>query len=373
MAAAATPAPAHATTSSSSSTRAARRRPDRLACAVLRRGHRPRRPRPPGPDRALPAHHAYLVQEAPARRRGATALPAPDATGTAISRPRRPGRPVEPPLPWSTCSAMAPRPPSRAPPGARPVQHHGRTSAPRRAPTPTTTPPTLTAAAPAPAELVRWPPSAWPAQPPPPPTSATIHQIQGAAHRSPLVGQTVTSVPGIVTAVGTNGFWFQDPQPDANPATSEGLFVFTSSAPTVAVGDSVLVSGTVSEFRPGGAREQPVQHRDRQPDGHGRSQRQPAARAGRDRRRPHRAGRSRDADDPGDVESPAPFDPTVNALDFYESMEGMLVAAQRRAGGRADEHRFGETPDHPGQRPDPYGRAAAASSTRATPTRTPSA
>jgi predicted extracellular nuclease len=87
----------------------------------------------------------------------------------------------------------------------------------------------------------------------PPPTSAFIHDIQGAAHRSPLVGQKVTSVPGVVTAVGTNGLWFQDPQPDNNFATSEGLFVFTSSKPTVAVADSVLVSGTVNEFRPGGA------------------------------------------------------------------------------------------------------------------------
>src|SRR5262249_54374942 len=87
----------------------------------------------------------------------------------------------------------------------------------------------------------------------PPPPSALIPDIQGAAHRSPLVGQRVTSVPGIVTAVSGNGFWLQDPNPDSNPATSEGVFVFTSSHPTVSVGDSLLVSGTVSEFRQGGA------------------------------------------------------------------------------------------------------------------------
>jgi predicted extracellular nuclease len=83
-------------------------------------------------------------------------------------------------------------------------------------------------------------------------TSHHIHDIQGAAHRSPLEGVNVTEVPGVVTAVRANGFWFEDPVPDADPRTSEGLFVFTSTAPTVAVGDSVLVSGTVSEFRPGG-------------------------------------------------------------------------------------------------------------------------
>jgi predicted extracellular nuclease len=42
----------------------------------------------------------------------------------------------------------------------------------------------------------------------------------------------------------------QDPDPDNDPATSEGIFVFTGSAPTVHAGDSVLVSGKVSDFYP---------------------------------------------------------------------------------------------------------------------------
>ena len=50
----------------------------------------------------------------------------------------------------------------------------------------------------------------------------------------------------------SKGFWIQDPDPDADPATSEGVFVFTSSAPTVAAGDAVTVAGTVSEYYPGG-------------------------------------------------------------------------------------------------------------------------
>lgn len=91
------------------------------------------------------------------------------------------------------------------------------------------------------------------APPPPPPPAVRIHDIQGAAHISPLNGQTVSNVPGIVTATRSNGFYLQDPNPDTNDATSEGIFVFTSSAPTVAVGDSVQVSGRVSEFRPGGS------------------------------------------------------------------------------------------------------------------------
>ena len=82
-----------------------------------------------------------------------------------------------------------------------------------------------------------------------------IHDIQGTTRISPLAGQQVTGIPGIVTGVrtyGSKGFWFQDPQADANPATSEGIFVYTGSNPTVAVGDSVLVSGTVGEYIPGG-------------------------------------------------------------------------------------------------------------------------
>ncbi|MGW1891792.1 endonuclease/exonuclease/phosphatase family protein [Streptomyces sp. NPDC002004] len=84
-----------------------------------------------------------------------------------------------------------------------------------------------------------------------------IHDIQGATRISPLASKPVTDVPGIVTGIRTygssKGFWVQDPDPDADPATSEGVFVFTGSAPKVAVGDAVKVSGTVSEYVPGGA------------------------------------------------------------------------------------------------------------------------
>lgn len=86
--------------------------------------------------------------------------------------------------------------------------------------------------------------------------SVRIHDIQGTTRLSPLAGQKVTDVAGIVTGVrgygSSKGFWIQDPTPDDDPATSEGVFVFTSSAPKAAVGDSVTVTGTVSEYVPGG-------------------------------------------------------------------------------------------------------------------------
>ncbi|MEU0524187.1 endonuclease/exonuclease/phosphatase family protein [Streptomyces niveus] len=97
--------------------------------------------------------------------------------------------------------------------------------------------------------------------PTPSPTDTTpgelrIHDIQGTTRISPQVGKSVTNVPGVVTAVrvtGSRGFWIQDTAPDGDPATSEGVFVFTgSSAPQVKVGDSVVVSGKVTEYYPGG-------------------------------------------------------------------------------------------------------------------------
>ncbi|AZM88592.1 endonuclease/exonuclease/phosphatase family protein [Streptomyces sp. W1SF4] len=83
-----------------------------------------------------------------------------------------------------------------------------------------------------------------------------IHDIQGTTRISPLNGKPVADVHGVVTGVrtyGSRGFWIQDPDADDNPATSEGVFVFTGSVPTVAVGDAVKVSGTVGEYVPGGA------------------------------------------------------------------------------------------------------------------------
>lgn len=80
-----------------------------------------------------------------------------------------------------------------------------------------------------------------------------IHDIQGNGNSSPLVSVPVTT-RGIVTGVKTNGFFIQEPDAsvDADPNTSEGIFVFTSSAPppAAAVGNYVQVAATVSEFVP---------------------------------------------------------------------------------------------------------------------------
>ncbi len=87
-----------------------------------------------------------------------------------------------------------------------------------------------------------------------------IHEIQGSGAVSPLVGSLV-AIEGIVVGdfqddVGANGdlngFFVQEEDADADgdPLTSEGIFVFNGSSPSVdvAVGDAVRVEGLVSEF-----------------------------------------------------------------------------------------------------------------------------
>ncbi|HUP59595.1 MAG TPA: IPTL-CTERM sorting domain-containing protein [Thermoanaerobaculia bacterium] len=80
-----------------------------------------------------------------------------------------------------------------------------------------------------------------------------IHAIQGSGAMSPITGSSVT-IRGIVTGVKSNGFFVQEEDADAdgNPATSEGIFVFTSGTPPAAAmfQAQVQVTGTVAEFVP---------------------------------------------------------------------------------------------------------------------------
>lgn len=89
-------------------------------------------------------------------------------------------------------------------------------------------------------------------------TAVAIADVQGTGTASPLAGQTVT-VRGVVTAAyptgGLNGLYVQTAgtggADDATPGASDAIFVFgTHSQPAgVAVGDSVEVTGRVSEFQ----------------------------------------------------------------------------------------------------------------------------
>jgi methionine-rich copper-binding protein CopC len=77
-----------------------------------------------------------------------------------------------------------------------------------------------------------------------------IYGIQGDGLVSPYNLSTVTTLENIVTALDTNGFYMQTPDArnDVDPLTSSGIYVYTGSAPTVAVGDRVNLTGDIEEF-----------------------------------------------------------------------------------------------------------------------------
>jgi predicted extracellular nuclease len=147
----------------------------------------------------------------------------------------------------------------------------------------------------------------------------SIPAIQGGGHTSPLVN-TVVETRGIVTVVTPSGFYFQDANGDDDDTTSDGLYVYAGAAPTVRVGDDVVVDAAVAEFLPGGAATNltvtelhdaivRIVARDRPlpaPVLIGASGRIPPARV---------------IDDDGLTR----FDPTSDGIDFWESLESMRV------------------------------------------------
>ncbi|MBD2494445.1 Ig-like domain-containing protein [Nostoc sp. FACHB-280] len=171
------------------------------------------------------------------------------------------------------------------------------------------------------------------------PGAIRIHDIQGTAHISPLNGQGVVNVAGIVTAIASNGFYIQDPNPDNNDATSEGIFIFTGTTSTLlsarTVGEAVLVSGTVSEFRPGGSSNNLTITQ----IGNNNSVQSLSVSAWTDAPTTTitptilgNGGRTiptqvinDDFATSGNVETSGDFDPVNEGIDFYESVEGMLI------------------------------------------------
>lgn len=165
--------------------------------------------------------------------------------------------------------------------------------------------------------------------------SVRIHDIQGTTRLSPYAGERVTGVPGIVTGVrdfGTaRGFWLQDARPDRNPATSEGIFVFTGKrTPGVTAGDEVRVTAEVGEFYPGGeeAGGQSVTQlteatwRVTTPSAERGGELPPAFRL-----TPRSVPRAYAPDAGGGSIEDRRLRPARYALDRYESLEGMRVAA----------------------------------------------
>ncbi len=150
----------------------------------------------------------------------------------------------------------------------------------------------------------------------------SVNDIQAAAHVSPLVGRCVREVEGTVTAIlgqkKGQAFWIQEEPGDGDPATSDGLFVTAlDGLPEVAVGDALLLTGRVEE--PVWGMELPVSRL--VADGLEITEREqelpPPVVLGAD----GRLIPTPVIDDDGLTL----FEPETDAIDFFESLEGMRV------------------------------------------------
>ncbi|MEO1138363.1 MAG: choice-of-anchor I family protein [Pseudomonadota bacterium] len=176
----------------------------------------------------------------------------------------------------------------------------------------------------------------------------TIPKIQGAGHLSEFEGQQVKTT-GIVTAVDANGFYVQDPDGDGDDATSDAVFVFTGFGNTgdVQVGDAVTLKGEVSEFVPGGtgtgnlsttqiieAEIEITSSGNDLPD---------ATIIGTEGRTPPTEVVISEDELPVNLQEDAgTFNPETDGIDFYESLEGMLVTVDNPV-AISSTNRFGES------------------------------
>ena len=155
-----------------------------------------------------------------------------------------------------------------------------------------------------------------------------IGEIQGESHLSPLVGNKVIINNVIVTKKDKTGFYVQDKVPDKNPRTSDAIYV--ASKDNVEVGDLLKVQGIVKE---GYMEEYSVKE--------GQTFKTPAGSltvtqitnvtitklGTTDLPKPiNISGKM-----PKDIvdNTPTKYNPETEALDYWESLEGMLVEVNK--------------------------------------------
>ncbi len=162
-----------------------------------------------------------------------------------------------------------------------------------------------------------------------------IHDIQGESHESALNNTFVTDIQGVVTytyKLGSgNYFHFQTPDElaDENPNTSEGIVVYTGNrAADVQIGDLVNVTGTIDEYHIDGYYDTkadtdlPVTQINARDDRGGVVS---IVESGVELPTPIQIDESNLPAEVIDNDGFAEFDPEEDAIDFWESLEGMLV------------------------------------------------
>ncbi|TFE01659.1 chitobiase/beta-hexosaminidase C-terminal domain-containing protein [Jeotgalibacillus salarius] len=185
-----------------------------------------------------------------------------------------------------------------------------------------------------------------------------IHDIQAAEHFSPYEGLSVPDVEGVVTyVVSGSSFYMQSLTADEDPRTSEGILVYQPSH-GLAKGDHVEVSGTVLEYYVEGYAERaetdlPVTQIE--------STNINEIASDLELPEPIVIGGENGLEVPTEVidnDSFGVFDPEEDGIDFYESIEGMLVEV---AGGTASgPQKYGEIAVIPNKGDEVYTQAGGA-------------
>jgi len=162
-----------------------------------------------------------------------------------------------------------------------------------------------------------------------------IHHLQGESHESPMNDVVVNEIEGVVTYVYQLGsghyFHFQTPDDlqDDNPKTSEGIVVYTGNqAANVEIGDLVSVTGKVDEYHIDGyydtkqETDLPVTQINARNDQGGNIE---IVENNVELPTPVIIDESNLPTEVIDNDGFAEFDPSEDAIDFWESLEGMLV------------------------------------------------
>ncbi|MBF0714022.1 G5 domain-containing protein [Gemella sp. GH3] len=150
-----------------------------------------------------------------------------------------------------------------------------------------------------------------------------IGAIQGESHISPLIDKLVNIENVVVTKIdGNKGFYVQDIEPDNNPNTSDAIYVVSKEK--VTVGDKLTIKGTVKENYGAGYAEKTntdltiTQLEAKEVAKNGTS----------DLPIPIKLG-DNIPKKIIDNDSFSIFDPQEDAIDFWESIEGMRVEIER--------------------------------------------
>jgi uncharacterized protein len=154
------------------------------------------------------------------------------------------------------------------------------------------------------------------------PQTVSIGEVQGCSHESPLNGKPVHNIEGVVTHKFTNGFTMQSLSGDSSDCSSDAVFVTTGEYPKVMPGQLVSVDGIVTEYTAGNFEDHNLSRTEiHQPEilVLNKNVEFPA---------PIIIGESLNHVPINWIKQSKDFDINNNGLDYYESLEFMLVEVE---------------------------------------------